>query len=317
MNAHHPEACQAPTLFKPAHRLLLSLLLLGSALDASAQNTLTNGLVAYYPFNGNANDESGNGNNAVNSGAVLTVNRFGVANSAYSFDGISQMVAADSPSLRFITGTVSVWAKPSQASDQNTVLSKRCNIFGEPHNSYAIVGSGPRFYGVTGTTGASSTNDYTVNSWRHLVLAIRTNGVDFYENGILAATTINAGILPIPYSTLGFYIGNSGFPDNTQKFRGAIDDIRIYNRALSAAEVTQLYAAEAAESTIATLNLFPVLTLTGTAGDTYRIEATSDLVNTNVWTTLTNLTLPSSPFDFIDKSTPQPLRRFYRAIPVP
>ena len=52
-------------------------------------------------------------------------------------------------------------------------------------------------------------------------------------------------------------------------------------------------------------------------GSAYRIEVTSDLVNTNVWTTLTNLTLPSSPFDFIYKSTPQPLRRFYRAGPVP
>ena len=65
------------------------------------------------------------------------------------------------------------------------------------------------------------------------------------------------------------------------------------------------------------MNLYPVLTIAGAVGGAYRIEATSDLVNTNVWTTLTNLTLPSSPYDFIDKSTPQPLRRFYRAVPAP
>ena len=65
------------------------------------------------------------------------------------------------------------------------------------------------------------------------------------------------------------------------------------------------------------LNLFPVLTIADVVGSAYRIEVTSDLVNTNVWTTLTNFTLPSSPYDFIDKSTPQPLRRFYRAVPVP
>jgi len=60
-----------------------------------------------------------------------------------------------------------------------------------------------------------------------------------------------------------------------------------------------------------------LLTIADATGGNYRIEATSDLVNTNVWTTLTNLTLPSSPFEFVDKTTPQPLRRFYRAIPVP
>jgi len=65
------------------------------------------------------------------------------------------------------------------------------------------------------------------------------------------------------------------------------------------------------------LNLFPVLTIADTVGSTYRIEATSDLVNTNSWTTLTNLALPSSPYLFIDTSTPQAVRRYYRAIAQP
>ena len=51
------------------------------------QDPFTNGLVAYYPFNGNANDESGNGNNASYSGAVLAADRFGVANKAFHFTG--------------------------------------------------------------------------------------------------------------------------------------------------------------------------------------------------------------------------------------
>ena len=46
-----------------------------------------NGLVGYWPFNGNANDESGNGNNGTNNGATLTTDRNGVENQAYSFDG--------------------------------------------------------------------------------------------------------------------------------------------------------------------------------------------------------------------------------------
>jgi hypothetical protein len=65
------------------------------------------------------------------------------------------------------------------------------------------------------------------------------------------------------------------------------------------------------------LNLFPVLTIADAVGSGYRIEATSDLVNTNSWLTLTNLTLPSSPYLFIDTATPQAIRRYYRAIALP
>ncbi len=65
------------------------------------------------------------------------------------------------------------------------------------------------------------------------------------------------------------------------------------------------------------LNLFPVLTIADVVGSSYRIEATSDLVNSNSWTTLTNLALPSSPYLFIDTSTPQAVRRYYRAIALP
>ena len=52
----------------------------------------TNGLVGWWPFNGNANDESGNGNNGTVNGATLTADRFGNANSAYSFDGVDDYI---------------------------------------------------------------------------------------------------------------------------------------------------------------------------------------------------------------------------------
>ena len=53
---------------------------------------LSDGLVAYYPFNGNADDESGNGNHGTVNGATLTIDRFGNENSAYSFDGIDDYI---------------------------------------------------------------------------------------------------------------------------------------------------------------------------------------------------------------------------------
>ncbi|MFN5209123.1 MAG: hypothetical protein ACK5D8_06480, partial [Bacteroidota bacterium] len=76
--------------------LLVAAALLGLTAAAVAQNVPsyvpTNGLVGWWPFNGNANDESGNGNNGTVNGAVLATDRFGNANSAYSFDGIDNTI---------------------------------------------------------------------------------------------------------------------------------------------------------------------------------------------------------------------------------
>ena len=67
---------------------------------------LNEGLVAYYPFNGNANDESGNDNHGTVYGAALTYDRFDNTNSAYKFDGINDIIrVADSMSLRFGTNS--------------------------------------------------------------------------------------------------------------------------------------------------------------------------------------------------------------------
>jgi hypothetical protein len=74
----------------------------------------SNGLVGYWPFNGNANDESGNGNNGTVNGATLTTDRFGNANSAYSFDGLNDYIdCGNSTSVSTPTNfTFSVWINP-------------------------------------------------------------------------------------------------------------------------------------------------------------------------------------------------------------
>ncbi|MBF0574179.1 MAG: hypothetical protein HQK69_10565 [Desulfamplus sp.] len=73
-------------------RLLATIMitaLIVSGITIPAHADLSDGLVAYYPFNGNANDESGNGNNGTVDGATMTADRNGNANSAYSFDGVN------------------------------------------------------------------------------------------------------------------------------------------------------------------------------------------------------------------------------------
>src|SRR5689334_15934420 len=82
-------------------------------------------LVASYPFNGNANDATGNGHNATVNGPVLTTDRFGNANSAYLFDGIDDFMDADASGLPTGNRTVSLWFNADP-----TTISFRPVLFG-------------------------------------------------------------------------------------------------------------------------------------------------------------------------------------------
>jgi hypothetical protein len=69
----------------------------------------TNGLVGWWSFTGNANDESGNGNNASVNGAVLTSDRFGNSNAAYSYDGINDYLHGNASSFPSGDRTIALW----------------------------------------------------------------------------------------------------------------------------------------------------------------------------------------------------------------
>jgi hypothetical protein len=92
-------------------------------IDLSASlNPSTDSIIGYYPFNNNANDESGNNNNGIVNGASLVVDRFGNPNSAYLFDGVDDFI--ELPDLNATTDdtndefTISAWIKTSSTSDQ-------------------------------------------------------------------------------------------------------------------------------------------------------------------------------------------------------
>src|ERR1035438_3479469 len=105
--------------------LTLSTALLAIFLtSATAQSFLTNGLVAYYPFNGNANDASGNGDNGTVNGATLTQDRFGITNAAYSFNGINNYIGfAGVPTSQVDNWTVSAWVKPASLNQMGIAVS--------------------------------------------------------------------------------------------------------------------------------------------------------------------------------------------------
>jgi hypothetical protein len=212
---------------------------------------LSLGLVAYYPFNGNANDESGNGNNGTVYGASLTTDRFGKVNSAYAFDGISNYILAESTSnLNNNNYTYSFWV--------NSKTIKPCSFIMELGYTdlwYSqSFGVNNNYLSTSGwSANSANTNDSrinfqtgtvpTYNVWHNVVMQRSDNLVSIYEDGKLLSSEVVKGLSPYYNSPLSFYIGTrSNWATNPGNFffGGLIDDIRIYNRALNPAEITAL-----------------------------------------------------------------------------
>lgn len=227
-------------------RSLLVLFLFGSILSVNGQAQIpTAGLVAHYPFSGNANDQSGNANNGtVYSGATLTTDRFGDTNSAYLFNGSSGYIqVANSTSLQSPSSavTLSAWVYITDSTVLNWILDKRIQVPSAPYNSYGLftaIGNNIHYGGVATNNGSKSTGKQKIilNTWMHLALVYNGSTIIHYVNGVPMDSATHTG--NIQYSTQALYIGKS--PNNAAYTKGKIDDIRIYNTSLSPDEILAL-----------------------------------------------------------------------------
>lgn len=216
------------------------------------------GLKAFYPFSGNANDVSGNNNNGTVIGATLTSDRFGNANSAYSFNGSSFIDLGNIAGVGYSTTqdiSMSFWINEGASG---TVISKYTNLdapnsnffFAKATSSAQVAGNG---------TNSFSANNITDYRWANYVFiaSAGTNKSFIYRNGLLVATgSLNAnGSLSATKIMLGRLMGS---PSNF--FTGKIDDVLIYNRVLTVAEIAQLsnYQPKVTWSTGATTNLISI-----------------------------------------------------------
>lgn len=117
--------------------LLLSITIFTIPKNSLSQSTLNDSLVAHYPFNGNANDISGNGNDGVVNGAILDTNHFGEANMAYKFDGINDYIEVadpvsgvlDFPTIEF---AISLWIKSNNSGKVGSNTSGDYSLATDP-----------------------------------------------------------------------------------------------------------------------------------------------------------------------------------------
>ena len=211
-----------------------------------------NGLVAYYSFDGDASDKTGNGNDGVVFGASLTNDRFGIANKAYSFDGVDDYIEVPfNQNLNTDSFTVSIWAKPievmsNRANSQN-VASIVTSRDVSPTSGFSIYQfSDDKWRGQNGPTGdhwyTTFGTDVIINNWINIILihSSDNNITRLFQNGIFVGES-NSSFYSNKSKPLR--VGAGGTESNSPQyfFPGEIDDLRIYNRAISENEINFLY----------------------------------------------------------------------------
>jgi hypothetical protein len=221
----------------------------------------TSGLVGWWPFNGNANDESGNGNNGTVHSAVLTTNRLDQTSSAYFFGGSNQQIRCPNHTLLTSQKELSAAAwffvqnRPS-GWEQNVILS---NI-GEWRNSggFEIYTGNPPGTSLGGMFRNSTYYDQAfditgtninANQWYHIVYTLQyitasnTTKATLYLNGAynnqhtFSGNIVYNNITPF---IIGVNVDSIGYQ---RAFKGKIDDVGLWNRPLTPSEISILYNA--------------------------------------------------------------------------
>lgn len=224
-------------------------------LPLSNQSTINNGLVAWYPFNSNANDASGNGNNGTVNGSALTTDRFGNANSAYSFNGTNNFIEIpNSSSLDLSTNiySISFWMKSTYPTTKQCQFITKYSGIGTTTNGLMFVlnnstnGNSLQYMYQSTAGGWGSAQTPVANlpqsgSWVH-VLITTNNGYDkLYVNGLLVSSNTTKHSYKYGANTNSLRLGVGPTQNTGNYFNGSLDDIRIYNRELSQSESNTLY----------------------------------------------------------------------------
>jgi hypothetical protein len=213
-------------------RLLVLIMLPIACLQAQIPSYIPmDSLKGWYPFSGNANDISGLNQPGVINGASLETDRFSRSNSCYGFDGVNDNLSLgnwfDYPSF-----SISFWVKPDAQLGLATIIDNKqfgdsnwvCNAINDwKTNGYKFMNS-PVFF-------------LSKEGWSHVILEYANGQASVFVNGELKSQTISTLLYSLPTS---LHIGYSEM-DNGRYWKGKIDDIAIWNRALTQSEIRGLF----------------------------------------------------------------------------
>ena len=227
--------------------VLLVMVYICASFSIKAQINLNQGLVAYYPFNGNANDESGNGRNGIVQGSILTEDRKGVPNQAYSFIGQDNYILA-SNGISGNTFSISVWIK-NKFTDTNR--HEIIDFGTDPTNKgfFLYVFDNKVTCSVSNIFGSFTSNSCTSEEWHHIVVTSLNGLVSLYLDGTFRSSFDfpNMNITGFNFSIGSIFYDNSYW--HYSWYNGIIDDIRLYNRVITEDEIKTLFDGTASKTT--------------------------------------------------------------------
>jgi len=212
--------------------------------DPKVSADLSSGLIAYYPFNGNANDESGNGHNGTLYGSTLTADRMGNPNSAFYFNGTASDYIYVGPLSISLPVTVTLWFNSTTRNEQWNTLFGWNNPNLPGFNGIDIQANGDGK--IRARIGSYFSEDMISTSivdgdgkWHSVIINRNLNNEKkLYIDGILELSATDTDSIGGPTNIM--YIGRSFAEGWSNRFLGIIDDVRVYNRVLSEAEIQEV-----------------------------------------------------------------------------
>ena len=194
------------------------------------------GLVGEWLFDqGDARDTSGNALDGTINGATPTVDRWGRPNHAFHFDGVSQSITVASAAALHFGGdhSISAWIRPAGFSAMAGIVSKYQNW--TPGGFMLRFGAGAPYDTLDFDQNGTSSPKVIANQWQHVGAVLQSGTASVYLQGILILRVTSAFNPPANDDFLGI-----GVDYSTRFYYGDIDDVRLYNRALTDDEMTAL-----------------------------------------------------------------------------
>ena len=271
--------------------------------SADLPANLQTGLVGYWPFCGNANDGSGNGNNGTVNGATLTTDRFGNQDSAYIFeindsfinigsDNLLQFSNDFSYSVKFLVNEITLGSDCTAGS--NIILNNEglyeigvdCNGI----LSFAIANDDPSWSWIPITS-------ILINQWYDVTFTYNQGVVEIFIDGNLIYNYNGSGSLTDYHPNLNdLRLGDRQLHDilnvQTSSFNGKIDDVVLWNRALTPSEIQQL--ANSSTYTWSTGDTTETISVTPTETTEYWVDVTTNGVTCREYITI-DVTSPAAP----------------------
>jgi len=282
------------------------------------------GLISWWTGEGTANDLVGTNNGTLENGVTYTPGEVG---QAFSFNGVNQYVSVpDNPSWGFGTNAFSIdlWANYSALGGSPAFLAND-EGGGSTHKwIFWLDGSILELHVNTPSGGATYIGSYSfspiVGQWYHIALTRNATNFLFYINGSLVSSNTSTVVIPTPNAPLTI-----GQAEGSFNFSGMLDEIQVYNRALSSSEVQAIYQAGTNGMCPPTPLMFigspgysktsgVVLNASLRSGQSYHIQANTNLASTN-WIVLTNFTAGTAPiYHFTNNAATNIPQQFYRIV---